>query len=152
MEYRDTPSVTGGAQAAFLGSALRRRGVLTGAAALASLATMAPVGFAQDVQRAGLMRAPEPFPKRGGTLRFGFGVTTPHFDINQGGTVSVMSHLYNGLLRFNIVDGLRTILPDLATSWEISEDQLKYTFSLRPGVKFHNGDVMSAQDLSLIHI
>ena len=147
MEYRDTPSITGGAQATFLGSALRRRGVLTGAAALASLATMAPVGFAQDVQRAGLMRAPEPFPKRGGTLRFGFGVTTPHFDINQGGNVSVMAHLYNGLLRFNIVDGLRTILPDLATSWEISEDQLNYTFSLRPGVKFHNGDVMSAQDV-----
>lgn len=65
MEYRDKPSANGGAQAAFLGSAVRRRGVLTGAGALAALATMAPVGFAQDVPRAGLMRAPEPFPKRG---------------------------------------------------------------------------------------
>ena len=92
MEYRDTRSVAGSAQAVFRGSAVRRRGVLTGAGALAALATMAPVAFAQDVQRAGLMRAPEPFPKRGGTLRFGFGVTTPHFDINQGGNVSVMAH------------------------------------------------------------
>ena len=147
MEYRDKPSVTGGAQAAFLGSAVRRRGVLTGAAALASLATMAPVAFAQEASRAGLQRPSEPFPKRGGSLRIGFGVTTAHFDLTQGGSASALCHMYNGLVRYNLSDGLRTIVPDLSSAWEISSDQLQYTFMLRSGVKFHDGVVFSADDV-----
>lgn len=45
----------------------------------------------------------------------------------------------------NIFEGLVTIdrdgalQPQLATSWDISEDGLSYTFHLRPGVSFHNG-------------
>src|SRR5687767_13697834 len=43
------------------------------------------------------MRAPEANPKRGGTLRTAWGVTTPHFDMHQGATMAVMCHMYNGL-------------------------------------------------------
>ena len=35
-------------------------------------------------------------------------------------------------------------IPGLAKSWTISEDQLTYTFSLQPGVKFHDGTVADA--------
>ncbi|KRE60790.1 ABC transporter substrate-binding protein [Nostocoides sp. Soil756] len=38
------------------------------------------------------------------------------------------------------------IVPDLADKWEISEDQLTYTFHLRPGVKFADGTPVTAQD------
>lgn len=52
--------------------------------------------------------------------------------------------LYNGLVTLND-DG--DIAPDLATSWEISEDGRSYTFVLREGVTFHNGEAFTADDV-----
>jgi peptide/nickel transport system substrate-binding protein len=37
--------------------------------------------------------------------------------------------------------------PCLATSWQESEDGLTYEFELRPGVTFHNGDPLTAEDV-----
>src|SRR5215813_4877594 len=37
--------------------------------------------------------------------------------------------------------------PSLAQSWEESEDGLTYTFKLRPGLKFHNGDPVTTEDV-----
>src|SRR2546423_3693647 len=37
--------------------------------------------------------------------------------------------------------------PSLAESWSVSPDGLVYEFVLRKGVKFHNGDVMTAEDV-----
>jgi len=37
--------------------------------------------------------------------------------------------------------------PALATSWEISEDGLSYTFTLREGVKWHDGKPVTAEDV-----
>jgi oligopeptide transport system substrate-binding protein len=52
-----------------------------------------------------------------------------------------------------IVDGLTEldaetleVKPELAESWEISEDGRTYTFHLRRGVKFHNGREVTAKD------
>ena len=39
------------------------------------------------------------------------------------------------------------MLPALAESWEISEDGTVYTFHLREGVTFHNGEVFNADDV-----
>lgn len=39
------------------------------------------------------------------------------------------------------------IVPVLATEWSINEDGTVYTFKLREGVKFHNGDEMTAEDV-----
>src|SRR5213079_2421694 len=37
--------------------------------------------------------------------------------------------------------------PSLAESWSASKDGLSYEFVLRKGVKFHNGDAMTAEDV-----
>jgi ABC-type dipeptide transport system, periplasmic component len=50
----------------------------------------------------------------------------------------------------NIFEGLTTVdrngkvQPQLAESWEISQDGLIYTFKLRPGVSFHDGEVFDS--------
>jgi peptide/nickel transport system substrate-binding protein len=40
-----------------------------------------------------------------------------------------------------------TIHPDLASSWEISEDGLIYTFHLRDNVRFHDGEPLTSADV-----
>lgn len=94
----------------------------------------------------GAMR-PSGTPNRGGTLRTAFGVTTAHYDMHQGGSASVLCQVYSTLVRRNLVDGLRTVIPDLAESWEAAEDGLTYTFALRQGVTFHDGTPFTADDV-----
>ncbi len=52
--------------------------------------------------------------------------------------------LYDGLVRF---DEEMNPIPDLAESWEISEDGTVYTFTLRNDVTFHDGTPMTADDV-----
>ena len=47
----------------------------------------------------------------------------------------------------SVGEGQSEIIPGLAESWEISDDGLVYTFHLRQGVKFHNGEDFSAEDV-----
>ena len=56
----------------------------------------------------------------------------------------VYQNVFEGLTKFG-ADG--SILPSLAQSWEISEDGLEYTFNLVPGVTFHDGTTMDAEDV-----
>jgi|YelNatPaOPRAMG01_1025707.scaffolds.fasta_scaffold09495_7 peptide/nickel transport system substrate-binding protein len=39
------------------------------------------------------------------------------------------------------------VKPCIAESWDVSDDHLTYTFHLRHGVKFHNGDELTAEDV-----
>ena len=49
--------------------------------------------------------------------------------------------------RLTMQDAQLKVLPDLATSWEASEDLQTWTFHLRPDVKFHNGKPFNAADV-----
>ena len=82
------------------------------------------------------LRAAEPNPKAGGTLRFGVHNAPAHFDIHQSGTVGNIGPqgpMYDCLVRRDPRDG-QTIIPDLAQRWEISPDGRLYTFHIRRGV------------------
>jgi len=91
----------------------------------------------------------DPSAKRGGTLRYGVHTAPAHFDVHQSGTVAnigAQSPMYDTLLRRDPRDG-QTVIPDLASKWEISPDGKKYTFTLRKGVKFHDGADLTAEDV-----
>lgn len=61
---------------------------------------------------------------------------------------TIPMNIYDGLVRADtIAPGQSAIVPALAESWEISDDGLVYTFYLRKGVKFHNGEELKADDV-----
>ncbi|WP_323803005.1 ABC transporter substrate-binding protein [Sulfitobacter litoralis] len=58
---------------------------------------------------------------------------------------SMIKSLYDGLMDYE--PGTTELRPGLAESYDISEDGKVFTFKLREGVKFHNGRVMTADDV-----
>jgi peptide/nickel transport system substrate-binding protein len=44
-------------------------------------------------------------------------------------------------------NSMRSIIPDLATSWSSNEEGTELTFPLRQGVKWHDGKPFTAQDV-----
>jgi peptide/nickel transport system substrate-binding protein len=96
------------------------------------------------------MAAPEPAPKRGGVLRYGILNRPPHFDVHQSGTVGnigTQGCMFDNLIRRDPRDSGKTIVPDLAHSWEIAKDGKTYTFHLRQGVQFHDGTDFTSADI-----
>ena len=57
----------------------------------------------------------------------------------------VLNNIYDPLTRYNTKEA--KLEPALATSWSVSDDGLAWTFKLRPNVKFHSGEPMTAQSL-----
>ncbi|HEX5327776.1 MAG TPA: ABC transporter substrate-binding protein [Acetobacteraceae bacterium] len=113
------------------GSGLRlpRRAILVGASAL-SLAPRAP-------------RAAT--PTRFVTANNNpYDTLDPHVVLDIG-RIAVRLNLYDAPLRW--VDNPPRLIPWLATKWTVSPDALSYTFSLRPGVKFHDGTPLTAEDV-----
>jgi peptide/nickel transport system substrate-binding protein len=96
------------------------------------------------------LKAPEPNPKSGGVLRYGVTMRPPHFDIHQSGTINNLGSqgcMFDNLVRRDPRDSGKTIIPDLAHSWEIAKDRKTYTFFLRKGVQFHDGAELTADDV-----
>ena len=133
-----------------------RRGVLQGATA----ALAAAYGFHPEWARAEIpleydgskfqMAPPEPNPKRGGVLRYGITNRPPHFDFHQSGTINSLGAqgcMFDNLIRRDPRDSGKTIVPDLAHSWEIAKDGKTYTFHLRKGVLFHDGAELTSDDV-----
>ncbi|UCD85108.1 MAG: hypothetical protein JSU92_02655 [Deltaproteobacteria bacterium] len=66
--------------------------------------------------------------------------------ILTSGSISAMllDIIFDGLIR---LDKNGEIKPNLAETWEISEDGLEWAFHLRKGVKFHDGAELTAEDV-----
>jgi peptide/nickel transport system substrate-binding protein len=87
----------------------------------------------------------------GGVLRIGMSagnIPIPNTAPDQGfeGRRFVGFQIYDGLTLFNVEQGdtVPGPVPGLAESWTIADDQLTWTFNLRPGVTFHDGTPFDA--------
>ena len=79
----------------------------------------------------------------GGTVRVAIGQRAGNLDPHDyAGLFQVQDLLFEGLVRYER-DG--EIAPSLAESWEIAEDGLTYTFTLREGVEFSDGTPLDAE-------
>ena len=83
-------------------------------------------------------------PKRGGTVRFGTRDDSVGLDTHRNFIYYVSQPLAGttgGLLDF---DAGMNIVPAIATEWEPSKDLKIWTFKLRQGAEFHNGETIDA--------
>ena len=116
---------------------LTRRGVLrAGTAGVAALAVPSGQAFAQATQ-----------PKRGGTVVVATDAAPPSLDgqiTSAQEARNINLHMYETLYAR---DENASPVPDLAQGVQIAKDGLTYTFTLRPGVRFHNGKTMGSGDV-----
>ncbi len=109
---------------------LSRRRFLAGTAAVAAAAS-APRVHAQP---------------RGGILRF-----VPHADLKVLDPIWTTAYItrnhgymiYDTLLA---LDASLAVRPQMVERWAVSRDQMKYTFTLRDGLRFHDGQPVTAED------
>ncbi len=64
-------------------------------------------------------------------------------DLNSAQAISLA---YTGLVKLDQKN--LEIKPDIATGWDVSNGGMTYTFHLRSGIKFSNGDPVTAQDFA----
>jgi peptide/nickel transport system substrate-binding protein len=114
--------------------------VLAASAAALTAVTMAACGSERDDSGGGAEA------ESGGTFVFGAPGDPAMFDPafgTDGETFRISRQIYDGLLTTE--PGTADIAPALATDWEVSEDGLEYTFTLREGVKFHDDTDFNAE-------
>jgi peptide/nickel transport system substrate-binding protein len=121
---------------------ITRRRLLAGATA-GSLAAAMPVGLHHA--RHGTVHAQE----NGQTLRFVWlGDMTPLWHpagYQTFGQAVIFTLVFNNLVKLD--EDLTTIIPDLAESWEVSDDAQQFTFNLRQDVTWHDGEPFTADDV-----
>ena len=91
--------------------------------------------------------------KQGGILKVYHRDSPASMSILEEATISTvfpMMGVFNNLVVYdqNVKqNSLQSIVPDLATSWETSEDGHQLSFKLRDGVKWHDGKPFTAKDV-----
>lgn len=89
-------------------------------------------------------------PVKGGNLVYARQNETQGLDplnaTNGNGDIFADELLYTPLVRSNPAGG-DNLVPGLASSWDVSPDGMTYTFHLRPGVQFSNGQKLTAADV-----
>ena len=97
--------------------------------------------------------APAEAEKSGGVLRMPMITSPASMSIHEESTIAAlgpMMGVFNNLVMFDQhvpQNSLGSIVPDLAVSWSSSEDGKELTFTLRSGVKWHDGKPFTAADV-----
>ena len=61
--------------------------------------------------------------------------------------ILVNKTIFSTLVRYQLVNGGIQVVPDLAQSWTANASLTEYTFKLRSGVKWHDGQPLTADDV-----
>ncbi len=85
-----------------------------------------------------------PGPKQGGTLKTAVGIDPDTLDPAAQTTTTSQQIIDMIVEPLVTIDQQGNVKPLLATAWTASPDGLAYTFTLRPGVKFHDGTPFNA--------
>src|SRR6266536_2269847 len=89
-------------------------------------------------------------PRSGGTLTFVVNAEPPSFDGHRETTFALLHPIaphYSLLYKFD-PDNLTTVIPDVAADMpQVSADKLTVTIKLRTDVKFHDGALMTSDDV-----
>lgn len=88
-------------------------------------------------------------PKKGGTLEFAISGEPPNYDCHANSSFAAIHWLaphYSTLLKFDTANYPK-VIPDAAASYEVSQDQLTYTFKLKQNIKFHDGTPFTSEDV-----
>ncbi len=91
--------------------------------------------------------AKSPGIREGGSIVVSITAEPDFFDpylATAAATREILFNIFEGLVK---PDEKGNLIPALAVSYQISKDALQYTFQLRPGVKFHNGKGVTAEDV-----
>ncbi|MDO5572910.1 MAG: ABC transporter substrate-binding protein [bacterium] len=67
----------------------------------------------------------------------------PHVAV-AAGTKEVLFNIYEGLVK---PDSDGNLIPAVASEYAVSEDEKTFTFTLREGIKFHNGNPVTVEDV-----
>src|SRR5215475_9293700 len=85
-----------------------------------------------------------------GEMRWALYVTVPPAWLDPGEVLGFITPFW---IQYALHDALvkpmpgNIMTPSLAESWTLSPDQKTYEFKLRQGLKFHNGDAFTAEDV-----
>ncbi|MSP81193.1 MAG: ABC transporter substrate-binding protein [Rhodospirillales bacterium] len=88
-------------------------------------------------------------PKKGGQLKFAVSAEPPDYDCHKNTSFAFIHPVrphYSTLLKFDDKK-YPAIIGDLAQSWQVSPDNLTFTFKLKPNVKFHDGTTLTSADV-----
>jgi peptide/nickel transport system substrate-binding protein len=90
-------------------------------------------------------------PRYGGKFLTAGNEVLPHFDMHQtsfAGIYTATAPVYNCLVRTSPYDPQALdVVPELAHSWEFSDEGKTITFHLQQGVKWHDGESFSSTDV-----
>lgn len=115
-------------------------------ASLSALGAIALVGCSNELP-APQETGRSPAPKRGGFVdlaTFGDIRAVDPANIADGLAPQVLEQMFAGLVDYDY-DG--KLVPDLAERWEVADEGKTYRFFLREGVKFHDGEELTAEDV-----
>src|SRR5690625_7886137 len=83
----------------------------------------------------------------GGTMRIARPAASAAETLDPASALSAYEYLgalYNRVVR---LDRNGETVPDLATEWSTNADATVWTFKLRPGVRFHDGQPLTSRDV-----